>query len=237
MTIFRRKEQSHLFVGASSPQVGQRSCVMVRRCGCASACACIDSLCRLCSAVDSLSPSTRFVSLRSRLPGACRLHHSASVQAVVAKFSLTNVMFRPVPAVRDFKRLQSDPPGGISGAPSPDNLMVWNAVIFGPGKLKWLTARNVCLWRLSRRGRRRSGRPETVGGDWNERPTAARRTSENGSRAAGTTLSYTSTCKQNGVRVLTPWQPLSQPPPVAVTGLRVRPQPTRHSKTGRSASS
>ncbi|KAJ2692453.1 Ubiquitin-conjugating enzyme E2 2 [Coemansia spiralis] len=34
--------------------------------------------------------------------------------------------------MRDFKRLQSDPTEGISGAPCPDNIMVWNAVIFGP---------------------------------------------------------------------------------------------------------
>ncbi|EHS63125.1 Ubiquitin-conjugating enzyme E2 2 [Puccinia graminis f. sp. tritici] len=34
--------------------------------------------------------------------------------------------------IRDFKRLSSDPPGGISGAPCPDNIMIWNAVIFGP---------------------------------------------------------------------------------------------------------
>ena len=34
--------------------------------------------------------------------------------------------------MRDFKRIQSDPPGGISGAPSPDNILIWNAVIFGP---------------------------------------------------------------------------------------------------------
>jgi ubiquitin-protein ligase len=37
--------------------------------------------------------------------------------------------------IRDFKRLSTDPPGGISGSPCPDNIMVWNAVIFGPGKL------------------------------------------------------------------------------------------------------
>ncbi|POY75143.1 hypothetical protein BMF94_1774 [Rhodotorula taiwanensis] len=36
--------------------------------------------------------------------------------------------------MRDFKRLQSDPPGGISGAPCADNVMVWNAIIFGPGE-------------------------------------------------------------------------------------------------------
>ncbi|KAG9017514.1 Ubiquitin-conjugating enzyme E2 2 [Tulasnella sp. 427] len=34
--------------------------------------------------------------------------------------------------IRDFKRLSSDPPQGISGAPCPDNIMLWNAVIFGP---------------------------------------------------------------------------------------------------------
>ncbi|KIM24836.1 hypothetical protein M408DRAFT_331511 [Serendipita vermifera MAFF 305830] len=34
--------------------------------------------------------------------------------------------------IRDFKHLSSDPPAGISGAPCTDNIMVWNAVIFGP---------------------------------------------------------------------------------------------------------
>ncbi|TKC39617.1 hypothetical protein EI555_004991, partial [Monodon monoceros] len=34
--------------------------------------------------------------------------------------------------MRDFKRLQEDPPAGVSGAPSENNIMVWNAVIFGP---------------------------------------------------------------------------------------------------------
>ncbi|KAI6022957.1 ubiquitin-conjugating enzyme [Pisolithus microcarpus] len=34
--------------------------------------------------------------------------------------------------IRDFKRLSSDPPSGVSGSPCPDNIMVWNAVIFGP---------------------------------------------------------------------------------------------------------
>lgn len=28
-------------------------------------------------------------------------------------------------------RLQEDPPAGVSGAPSENNIMVWNAVIFG----------------------------------------------------------------------------------------------------------
>jgi hypothetical protein len=32
---------------------------------------------------------------------------------------------------RDFKRLQNDPPQGVSGAPMDNNIMQWNAVIFG----------------------------------------------------------------------------------------------------------
>merc|ERR1739838_614771 len=34
--------------------------------------------------------------------------------------------------MRDFKKLQEDPPAGVSGAPTENNIMVWNAVIFGP---------------------------------------------------------------------------------------------------------
>merc|ERR1711972_1245677 len=30
------------------------------------------------------------------------------------------------------KRLQEDPPAGVSGAPGDNNIMLWNAVIFGP---------------------------------------------------------------------------------------------------------
>jgi ubiquitin-conjugating enzyme E2 A len=34
--------------------------------------------------------------------------------------------------MRDFKKLQEDPPAGVSGAPSEQNIMVWEAIIFGP---------------------------------------------------------------------------------------------------------
>ncbi|KAJ1985748.1 Ubiquitin-conjugating enzyme E2 2 [Dimargaris cristalligena] len=34
--------------------------------------------------------------------------------------------------MRDFKRLEQDPPTGVSGCPNPDNIMLWEAVIFGP---------------------------------------------------------------------------------------------------------
>ncbi|XP_058098875.1 ubiquitin-conjugating enzyme E2 2-like isoform X2 [Magnolia sinica] len=39
--------------------------------------------------------------------------------------------------MRDFKRLQQDPPAGISGAPQDNNIMLWNAVIFGPDDTHW----------------------------------------------------------------------------------------------------
>ncbi|KAF3504581.1 hypothetical protein F2Q69_00041892, partial [Brassica cretica] len=39
--------------------------------------------------------------------------------------------------MRDFKRLQQDPPAGISGAPQDKNIMLWNAVIFGPDDTPW----------------------------------------------------------------------------------------------------
>uniref|UniRef100_A0AC35UBX7 UBIQUITIN_CONJUGAT_2 domain-containing protein n=1 Tax=Rhabditophanes sp. KR3021 TaxID=114890 RepID=A0AC35UBX7_9BILA len=34
--------------------------------------------------------------------------------------------------LRDFKKLQDDPPAGISGSPIDDNIMHWDAIIFGP---------------------------------------------------------------------------------------------------------
>ncbi|XP_062207566.1 ubiquitin-conjugating enzyme E2 2-like [Phragmites australis] len=39
--------------------------------------------------------------------------------------------------MRDFKRLMQDPPAGISGAPQDNNIMLWNAVIFGPEETPW----------------------------------------------------------------------------------------------------
>ncbi|KAJ4879313.1 Ubiquitin-conjugating enzyme E2 1 [Raphanus sativus] len=37
----------------------------------------------------------------------------------------------------DFKRLQQDPYDGISGSPQDNNIMRWNAVIFGPDDSPW----------------------------------------------------------------------------------------------------
>lgn len=33
--------------------------------------------------------------------------------------------------MRDFKRMQTDPPSGVLGTPESNNIMHWNAVIFG----------------------------------------------------------------------------------------------------------
>ncbi|KAJ4879314.1 Ubiquitin-conjugating enzyme E2 1 [Raphanus sativus] len=39
--------------------------------------------------------------------------------------------------MRDFKRLQQDPPPGVIGAPRDNNIMHWDAVIFGPNDTPW----------------------------------------------------------------------------------------------------
>ncbi|CAI9297163.1 unnamed protein product [Lactuca saligna] len=60
---------------------------------------------------------------------------------VLAQGLLTRVSTMSTPArkrlMRDFKRLQQDPPAGISGAPQDNNIMLWNAVIFGPDDSPW----------------------------------------------------------------------------------------------------
>uniref|UniRef100_A0A8C0K1K6 UBC core domain-containing protein n=1 Tax=Canis lupus dingo TaxID=286419 RepID=A0A8C0K1K6_CANLU len=38
----------------------------------------------------------------------------------------------PEEAHAGFKRFQEDPPVGVSGMPSVNNIMQWNAIIFGP---------------------------------------------------------------------------------------------------------
>eukprot|EP01100_Stratorugosa_tubuloviscum_P013588 TRINITY_DN689_c2_g1_i2.p1 TRINITY_DN689_c2_g1~~TRINITY_DN689_c2_g1_i2.p1 ORF type:complete len:161 (+),score=92.87 TRINITY_DN689_c2_g1_i2:321-803(+) len=39
--------------------------------------------------------------------------------------------------IRDFQRLQRDPPFGVNGAPEDDNILKWQAVIFGPVDSPW----------------------------------------------------------------------------------------------------
>jgi hypothetical protein len=61
--------------------------------------------------------------------------------------------------IRDFKRLSSDPPFGVSGAPCADNLMLWNAVIFGPGAYALSLCSDCCVC-----GCRSKGKGRELGG-------------------------------------------------------------------------
>jgi ubiquitin-conjugating enzyme E2 A len=42
--------------------------------------------------------------------------------------------------MRDFKRLQTDPPEGVAAAPCDDDIFRWKAVIFGPDDSIWSNA-------------------------------------------------------------------------------------------------
>uniref|UniRef100_G1TC90 E2 ubiquitin-conjugating enzyme n=1 Tax=Oryctolagus cuniculus TaxID=9986 RepID=G1TC90_RABIT len=70
----------------------------------------------------SVASSTSLASAETRDPGVCPTPDPARDMSTPARRRL----------MRDFKRLQEDPPAGVSGAPSENNIMVWNAVIFGP---------------------------------------------------------------------------------------------------------
>lgn len=39
--------------------------------------------------------------------------------------------------VRDLKKMRDDPPSGVNAAPFEDNMMLWQAVIFGPDETIW----------------------------------------------------------------------------------------------------
>lgn len=43
----------------------------------------------------------------------------------------------PQRLMRDFRRLQQDPPQGVNGSPDADNILRWKAVIFGPEDTPW----------------------------------------------------------------------------------------------------
>ncbi|MEE6479310.1 hypothetical protein FKM82_012214 [Ascaphus truei] len=61
--------------------------------------------------------------------GRARAPHTCALPSALTRAMSTPARRR---LMRDFKRLQEDPPVGVSGAPSENNIMVWNAVIFGP---------------------------------------------------------------------------------------------------------
>ncbi|PFH34907.1 putative ubiquitin conjugating enzyme E2 [Besnoitia besnoiti] len=49
----------------------------------------------------------------------------------------TNVILQRKRLIRDFRKLQTDPPHGVNGAPVGNDIMKWNAVIFGPEDTPW----------------------------------------------------------------------------------------------------
>ncbi len=53
--------------------------------------------------------------------------------------------------MRDFRRLQQDPPQGVNGSPTADNILRWKAVIFGPEDTPW----DGGAWMMGRDGRER----------------------------------------------------------------------------------
>jgi ubiquitin-conjugating enzyme E2 A len=53
--------------------------------------------------------------------------------------------------MRDFKRLQTDPPTGISGAPAVDNIMNWCSRNPKPATTPWYPTATVSCAGLTRR--------------------------------------------------------------------------------------
>ncbi|CAD6564698.1 MAG: Ubiquitin-conjugating enzyme E2 2 [Cyphobasidiales sp. Tagirdzhanova-0007] len=71
-----------------------------------------------------------------------RQHQANNSQNLRGEYSASNVTMDDLDShfgakrrlIRDFKALSRDPPSGVSGAPVPDNILLWNAVIFGPAE-------------------------------------------------------------------------------------------------------
>lgn len=82
-----------------------------------------DSLRSVISQLSLSSPSSAFHT-------TC--HHPSPLQTHSPPFTMTAPSSARRRLLKDFKRLQGDPPNGISGAPCNDNIYLWNAVIFGP---------------------------------------------------------------------------------------------------------
>lgn len=59
------------------------------------------------------------------------LLHAAIVRSRGGR-AVQQILDHPISLNHRRERLQEDPPVGVSGAPSENNIMQWNAVIFGP---------------------------------------------------------------------------------------------------------
>ncbi|KAI3799150.1 hypothetical protein L1987_34440 [Smallanthus sonchifolius] len=108
----------------------------------------LDQVCKLVDSIGTNELNFGGDSRRARLP---RHHHrrlivifrftSPTPQSLLFTSPSQQLTKMSTPSrkrlMRDFKRLQQDPPAGISGAPYDNNIMLWNAVIFGPDDTPW----------------------------------------------------------------------------------------------------
>ncbi|KAG8003887.1 Ubiquitin-conjugating enzyme E2 A [Nibea albiflora] len=78
----------------------------------------------------SLWRTRRIICVDWRSSDGCSSHSNTEQGSV--QLSEASVQDKSAPRKRHRRRLQEDPPAGVSGAPSENNIMVWNAVIFGP---------------------------------------------------------------------------------------------------------
>lgn len=63
------------------------------------------------------------------------LHHNKKDRPLRFLKTMANAARRRL--LRDFQKLQSDPPFGVSGSPIGDDIMRWSAIIFGPEDTSW----------------------------------------------------------------------------------------------------
>ena len=74
--------------------------------------------------------------------GAARFSALASAASCFSSVPTPHAQLLPPPLpsqrlMRDFRKLQQDPPAGVNGSPTSDNILRWNAVIFGPEDTPW----------------------------------------------------------------------------------------------------
>jgi len=68
-------------------------------------------------------------------PRAARSEPNAASASVSPLRAMSTAARRRL--MRDFKRMQTDPPEGVNGAPLDNDIMKWQAVIFGPEETAW----------------------------------------------------------------------------------------------------
>ena len=83
----------------------------------------------------AMSTPARKVTIHSH--SGCLWWPGCRCMALFCSFCAPHTRCAPQRLMRDFKRLRTDPTQGVNGSPNPDNIMLWNAVIFGPEDTPW----------------------------------------------------------------------------------------------------